>query len=100
MKNNDHIQNLYADRASFYDRLFVDFLGWGKQVEAFFQKSAYLHPNFKILNAGCGTLIPSRAPLSTELAYSRFPRLLWQFAPVSLCLVLLQCGVPRYANYQ
>jgi ubiquinone/menaquinone biosynthesis C-methylase UbiE len=40
--------------------LFVNFLGWGKELEAFFRKSNYLKPNTKILDAGCGTGIVTR----------------------------------------
>src|SRR5207253_1040075 len=50
----------YTERASFYDRLFIDFLGWGKELHTFFQRSDYLHPNLKILDAGCGTGIITR----------------------------------------
>jgi ubiquinone/menaquinone biosynthesis C-methylase UbiE len=55
MSDNSQIQKLYTKRADFYERLFINFLGWGKELETFFQKSDYIHPNFKILDAGCGT---------------------------------------------
>ena len=60
MKENDSVQTLYTERASFYDRLFIDFLGWGKELHSFFQKSDYLHPKIKVLDAGCGTGIITR----------------------------------------
>jgi SAM-dependent methyltransferase len=60
MKGSDSVQALYTERASFYDRLFVDFLGWGKELKTFFQKSDYLKPDVKILDAGCGTGIITR----------------------------------------
>jgi ubiquinone/menaquinone biosynthesis C-methylase UbiE len=60
MKHDNSVQELYNERASFYDRLFIDFLGWGKELKTFFQKSDYLHPNAKILDAGCGTGIITR----------------------------------------
>jgi SAM-dependent methyltransferase len=60
VKPGSSVQQLYAKRASFYDHLFIDFLGWGKELGTFFQKSDYLHPNTKILDAGCGTGIVTR----------------------------------------
>ncbi len=60
MKPGGSVQQLYAQRASFYDRLFIDFLGWGKELETFFRQSDYLHPSTKILDAGCGTGIITR----------------------------------------
>jgi SAM-dependent methyltransferase len=60
MKDRGSVQALYTERASIYERLFIDFLGWGKELKAFFQKSDYLRPDFKILDAGCGTGIITR----------------------------------------
>lgn len=60
MKASNSVQKLYAERASFYDRLFVNFLGWGKELQRFFQNSNYLHPDARILDAGCGTGIITR----------------------------------------
>jgi ubiquinone/menaquinone biosynthesis C-methylase UbiE len=54
------VQELYTKRASLYHRLFIDFLGWGKELQTFFQRSDHLHPNLKILDAGCGTGIITR----------------------------------------
>ena len=56
----DKVQELYTERASFYDRFFINFLGWGRELEAFFRKSTYLNPNSKVLDAGCGTGIVTR----------------------------------------
>ena len=55
MSNNSDVQKLYAKRADFYERLFINFLGWRKELETFFSKSDYIHPNYKVLDAGCGT---------------------------------------------
>src|SRR5688572_3473051 len=55
MSHNSEVQKLYANRADFYERLFINFLGWRKELETFFWKSDYIHPNFKVLDAGCGT---------------------------------------------
>ena len=60
MKASNSVQELYTQRASFYDRLFIDFLGWGKELQRFFQNSNYLHPDARILDAGCGTGIITR----------------------------------------
>jgi ubiquinone/menaquinone biosynthesis C-methylase UbiE len=60
LMNNSQVQKLYKKRADFYERLFVSFLGWGKELETFFRKSDYIHPNFKILDAGCGTGIVTK----------------------------------------
>jgi 2-polyprenyl-3-methyl-5-hydroxy-6-metoxy-1,4-benzoquinol methylase len=57
---NKQVQNLYTQRASLYERLFVHFLGWGRELEAFFQGSNDLHPNMRVLDAGCGTGIITR----------------------------------------
>jgi 2-polyprenyl-3-methyl-5-hydroxy-6-metoxy-1,4-benzoquinol methylase len=55
MRTNDAVRKLYTDRGALYQRLFVDFLGWGRELEAFFRRTNYLRPNLKILDAGCGT---------------------------------------------
>ena len=71
MKTHNQTQKLYTQRASLYERLFVDFLGWGKALDAFFRRSNYLRPNAKILDAGCGTGIITRVlyQLSSEKGY-------------------------------
>lgn len=56
----DNIRTLYAKKSRFYQWFFIDVLGWGKQLEAFFYNSNYLSPNLKILDAGCGTGIVTK----------------------------------------
>ncbi len=72
MKTNHPIQKLYTNRGALYQRLFVDFLGWGRELEAFLGRSGYLHPNSKILDAGCGTGIITRIlyQLAQEKGYA------------------------------
>ena len=65
MSNNIEVQKLYAKRADFYERLFINFLGWRKELETFFWKSDYIHPNFKVLDAGCGTGVVTKTLIST-----------------------------------
>jgi len=60
MSSENWVQKFYAKRASLYERLFVDFLGWGRELETFFRRSGYIQPDFKILDAGCGTGIVTR----------------------------------------
>ncbi len=60
MKTSNKTEKLYAERASSYERLFVNFLGWGRELESFFRRSNYVQPNNKILDAGCGTGIITR----------------------------------------
>ena len=61
MSNNSEVQKLYAKRADSYERLFINFLGWRKELETFFWKSDYIHSNFKVLDAGCGTGVVTKA---------------------------------------
>ena len=60
MKIHDPVQNLYTKRATLYEQLFIHFLGWGRELETFFQQSNYIRPNMKMLDAGCGTGIITR----------------------------------------
>ena len=55
MQNQNQAKELYTEKASLYDRFFIGFLGWGKQLKTFFQKTNHLHSNMKVLDAGCGT---------------------------------------------
>jgi cyclopropane fatty-acyl-phospholipid synthase-like methyltransferase len=55
MTTTDPVRKLYTDRGGLYQRLFVDFLGWGRELETFFRIAQYLSPGLKILDAGCGT---------------------------------------------
>ncbi len=59
-ENRDEVQELYTERASFYDRFFINFLGWGRELEAFFRKNNCLTPISKVLDAGCGTGIVTK----------------------------------------
>jgi ubiquinone/menaquinone biosynthesis C-methylase UbiE len=54
------VRTLYDKRARFYQWLFIEVLGWGKQLEAFFHNSNYISPNLKILDTGCGTGIVTK----------------------------------------
>lgn len=54
------MRSLYTKQSRFYQWFFIEVLGWGKQLEAFFHNSNYLSPNLKILDAGCGTGIVTR----------------------------------------
>ncbi len=55
MKSSNQAEQLYAERASLYQKVFIGLLNWGKQLDNFFRKSDYLQPNFRVLDAGCGT---------------------------------------------
>lgn len=72
MAHYQQTEKLYAKRASFYERFFVNSLGWGTEIETFFRKSNYLGPRSKILDVGCGTGIATRAvsQLAREKGYS------------------------------
>jgi ubiquinone/menaquinone biosynthesis C-methylase UbiE len=67
----EEIQNIYK-RAAFYEWLFVDFLGWSRELETFFRESNYIHSESKILDAGCGTGVITRVlyQLASERNYS------------------------------
>lgn len=56
----DEVEQLYATRAKRYEQVFVNQLGWGKELEAFFRQSDYLRPSLKVLDAGCGTGVVTR----------------------------------------
>ncbi len=58
MKANDEVaqaEELYTEKASLYQKVFIGYLRWGKELDTFFRKSDYLKPNLKVLDAGCGT---------------------------------------------
>lgn len=72
-------ESLYAKRASFYERFFINLLGWGRELETFFRSSNYLLPTSRILDAGCGTGIVTRTLYQlakdkgyTEIAFHAF----------------------------
>jgi ubiquinone/menaquinone biosynthesis C-methylase UbiE len=60
MKTSGKIQDLYTKRALNYESLYVNRLGWGKELDAFFHNSNYLQTSLKILDAGCGTGVITR----------------------------------------
>jgi ubiquinone/menaquinone biosynthesis C-methylase UbiE len=72
MQTNDSVRKLYTDRGRLYQRLFVDFLGWGRELDIFFRRANYLRPNLKILDAGCGTGIITKVlyQLAQEQGYA------------------------------
>ncbi|MCC7165652.1 MAG: class I SAM-dependent methyltransferase [Anaerolineae bacterium] len=72
MQNNVQSEKLYTKRATFYERFFVDSLGWGKELERFFRGSDYLKPRLKVLDAGCGTGVVTRTlyRLTEEQGYA------------------------------
>jgi ubiquinone/menaquinone biosynthesis C-methylase UbiE len=55
MKGSDSAEELYTGKASLYQKVFIGFLHWDKQIANFFKKSSYLQSNIKVLDAGCGT---------------------------------------------
>ena len=55
MKVGADAEKLYNDKASLYQKVFIGFLNWGKELDKFFQKTEYLQSNLRILDAGCGT---------------------------------------------
>lgn len=59
-KTRSEVEQLYSSRARLYEKVFVNKLGWGKELEAFFRGSALVQPSLKILDAGCGTGIVTR----------------------------------------
>ncbi|KUO52351.1 MAG: hypothetical protein APF76_04770 [Desulfitibacter sp. BRH_c19] len=60
MKTSSKIQELYTKRALHYESLYINRLGWGKELDAFFHNSNYLQTSLKILDAGCGTGVITR----------------------------------------
>lgn len=55
MKVNQDAEELYNEKASLYQKVFIGILNWGKELNQFFRKTNYLQPNYKVLDAGCGT---------------------------------------------
>ena len=47
MKTNNKIEKLYTERASFYEQLFVDFLGWDRELEFFFDGQITYTPTLR-----------------------------------------------------
>ncbi len=57
----EEVQKLYTEKGSFYHFLFVKLLGIGGRTKDFLRRAGYAQPNFKILDAGCGTGNATRA---------------------------------------
>lgn len=55
MSNKQEIQNIYTRKANLYHIIFFNILKWDKATESFFSKENYLHSNFRVLDAGCGS---------------------------------------------
>ena len=54
------IEAFYDKNAALYDFMFIDLLRYGKGLEAFFRK-LHLKPQVKILDAGCGSGLVTKA---------------------------------------
>ncbi|MBI2051253.1 class I SAM-dependent methyltransferase [Candidatus Roizmanbacteria bacterium] len=69
--DTSEVQNIYTKKASYYQFLMVDFLGFGMAIEKFFREFNYVGPHFKILDAGCGTGNATRAlyTIASEKGY-------------------------------
>jgi ubiquinone/menaquinone biosynthesis C-methylase UbiE len=72
MESSRETENLYNQKASLYQRVFIGFLNWGKQLSSFFRKSDYVRSNLKVLDAGCGTGIVTKTlyRIADENGYS------------------------------
>jgi len=55
MKANQDPEQIYNEKASLYQKVFIGFLNWENELDKFFRKTNYLQPSLKILDAGCGT---------------------------------------------
>jgi ubiquinone/menaquinone biosynthesis C-methylase UbiE len=72
MNTSHDAEKLYNDKASLYQKVFIGYLNWGKQLENFFRNTSYLQPNLKVLDAGCGTGAVTKAlyKISHEKGYA------------------------------
>src|SRR5512139_3156311 len=72
MKTDQDPEQFYSDRASLYQKVFIGYLNWGKQLEKFFRKTDYLQSNLRVLDAGCGTGAATKAlyKIGNEKGYS------------------------------
>lgn len=72
METSQNAEKLYNQKASLYQKVFIGYLNWGKELDRFFRKATYLKPNLKVLDAGCGTGAVTKAlfKISTERGYS------------------------------
>ena len=50
-----NVIDLYTKRLGIYHLIFCTFFRYHKGINYFFEKSGYIRPNFKILDAGCGS---------------------------------------------
>ncbi len=55
MSSVQEIRELYTQKINLYHKVFFDVLNYDQAVHSFFKGSGYLHPNFKVLDAGCGS---------------------------------------------
>ena len=55
MKTTKEIKKFYTKRAKLYDLVLVNLFRYGKGLANFLEKSDYLKPNLRILDAGCGS---------------------------------------------
>ncbi len=71
MKADLDTEQFYNKKASLYQRVFIGYLNWGKELYKFFKKTGYLQPNSKVLDAGCGTGAVTKAlyKISKEKEY-------------------------------
>lgn len=70
-KTNSKIEELYTKRALTYESLYVNRLGWGKELYTFFRNYNFLQSQLKVLDAGCGTGVITRTlnKVVNELGY-------------------------------
>lgn len=73
MEGKKDAERLYKEKAWTYQRVFIGYLNWGKELENFFRKTNYLRPNLKVLDAGCGTGAVTKAlfKISKKESYSQ-----------------------------
>ncbi|SDJ17827.1 class I SAM-dependent methyltransferase [Alteribacillus bidgolensis] len=71
MENSGKVEKLYTKRALTYESLYVNRLGWGKELYTFFRNYNYLKSQLKVLDAGCGTGVITRTlnKIVNELGY-------------------------------
>ena len=55
METNKDAERLYTNKASLYQKVFIGYLNWGKELGKFFEKTSYIKSYMKVLDAGCGT---------------------------------------------
>ena len=55
METNKDAERIYTNKASLYQKVFIGYLNWGKELGKFFERTDYIRLNMKVLDAGCGT---------------------------------------------